>query len=303
MSLIPNRNSAGILESALLRLLPQCGPPGVLTPGLLSGPLHCAVFPGGKRLRPWLTIFGARIVSQPQPDEGPPEERVLRAACAVEFVHASSLILDDLPCMDNAHLRRGNPALHRVFGEDRALLTGLALLNQAYALFGETPELIREAAECIGVDGMIGGQAIDLCPDIEKFSLEERDRKTSALMRLALTAGALTLGASREQVAPLASAGLLLGRAYQICDDILDAGAPIGSTGKTTGQDARHGRPSHASSHTRFAEVESLVEEMRRSLVDAFGVREGVAGLMGFIEGIFASQFQGAGENARSTTV
>jgi geranylgeranyl pyrophosphate synthase len=298
MSFIPNRNSAGILESALLRLLPQCGPPG-----LLSGALHCAVFPGGKRLRPWLTIFGARIVAQPQPDDGVPDERVLRAACAVEFVHASSLVIDDLPCMDDARLRRGNPALHRVYGEDRALLTGLALLNQAYALFGETPELILEAAECIGVDGMIGGQAIDLCPDIERFSLEERDRKTSALMRLALTAGALTSGASREEVAPLASAGLLLGRAYQICDDILDAGAPVGSTGKTTGQDARHGRPSHVSSHTRFAEVASLVEEMRRSLVDAFGAREGVTGLMGFIESIFVSQFQGAGENACSTTV
>jgi geranylgeranyl diphosphate synthase type II len=196
--------------------------------------------------------------------------------------------------MDDADLRRGNPALHCVYGENLALLTGLALLNQAYALFGETPELIREASECIGVDGIIGGQAIDLGPDIETVSLVERDRKTSSLMRLALTAGALALGASRDEVAPLAAAGQLLGRAYQICDDLRDAEVPSQSSGKTTGQDLRHSRPSHFArldATAGFAEVARLVEETHCCLIDAFGPRNSVSGLIGLIDNIFASQY------------
>src|SRR5580658_165893 len=200
------------IECALLAFLPQCHPDNA---GALNDALRYAVFPGGKRLRPILSILGARIF-------GEPGEPVMRAACAVEFVHTSSLIIDDLPCMDNADLRRGNPALHRVYGDDVALLAGIALLNQAYALFGQSPELIREATECIGVAGMIGGQAIDLGAGMEDAALAERDRKTSAMMRLAFTAGALAGGASRDEVAPLAAAGQLMGQAYQICDDMLD---------------------------------------------------------------------------------
>jgi geranylgeranyl diphosphate synthase type II len=182
---------------------------------------------------------------------------VVKAACAVELVHASSLIIDDLPCMDDADLRRGRPALHRVYGEEVALLAGIALLNQAYALFSENPELIREAVECIGVDGMIGGQAIDLCAGPSEASLAARDRKTSALMRLALTAGALAAGASRQDVAPLAAAGQQLGQAYQICDDLLDAGL--------------------------------AVDQVRRSLLDHFGPSIEVSGLTNFIDNnIFA---------------
>jgi geranylgeranyl pyrophosphate synthase/GT2 family glycosyltransferase len=270
-----------VIESALLAAIPQCPAD---SGGSLNDALRYALFPGGKRLRPRLTMLGARIF-------GTLDDRALRAACAVEFVHASSLIFDDLPCMDDADLRRGNPTLHRVFGEEVALLTGIALLNQAYALFAETPELIREAAECIGVGGMIGGQAIDLCLGNGVGSLAERDRKTSALMRLALTAGALAVGASREDVAPLAAAGQQLGQAYQICDDLLDAGLPGHSTGKTPGQDLRHHRPSHSArldENARHAEAMGLIDNARRSLLEGFGSSNEVAGLTSFIDAIFA---------------
>jgi geranylgeranyl diphosphate synthase type II len=268
------------IESALWKFLPKrgCG-----NSGALDQALQYAIFPGGKRLRPRLAILSAQIF-------GEPDERVLRAACAVEFVHASSLILDDLPCMDDADLRRGKPPLHRVFGEDVALLAAIALLNQAYALFGGTPELMREATECIGLDGMIGGQELDLSNDAGD-TLDERDRKTSALMRLSLTAGALAMGASREKAEPLAAAGHQLGRAYQIADDLLDLGVPNHSTGKTPGQDLRHGRPNHKAPtdiDARFNEVWDCVQAARQALLEALGPKDEVAALIGFIDSLFA---------------
>ena len=219
------------------------------------------------------------------------DERVLRAACAVEFVHASSLIIDDLPCMDDADLRRGKPPLHRAFGEDVALLAAFTLLNQAYALFGVTPGLIREASECIGLDGMIGGQELDLSKNAGTSSLDERDRKTSALMRLSLTAGALALGASLEEIEPLAAAGRQLGRAYQIADDLLDY-LPNQSTGKTIGQDLRHGRPNHTAriaTDARYDEVWGHVQAAQQALLEGFGPREEIAALIGFIDKLFTA--------------
>src|SRR5688572_14852579 len=127
--------------------------------------LRYAVFPGGKRLRPLLTLLGAGL-------GGASDAQALPLACAVEFIHTSSLVLDDLPSMDDADVRRGRPALHLVYGEGLAILTAVALLNQAYALFAAAapdaapaarlPALIREAAGCIGHAGMTAGQAAEL---------------------------------------------------------------------------------------------------------------------------------------------
>jgi len=279
-----------IIDIALSKHLPQCRPHVTA----LNDALRYSVFPGGKRLRPVLTVLGARIFEDRT--DGTMDERVLRAACAVEFVHTSSLILDDMPCMDDAGLRRGNPALHLVYGEDAALLAGIALLTRAFALFGHNPELVFEATECIGVDGMVGGQALDLGGKPGQASLAERNRKTSALMRLASTAGALALGASREETAPLAAFGQTLGQAYQIYDDMVDAGLSSQCTGKTAKQDLRHGRPSHAANlgmKACFAELASLIEVSRKALISAYGESEGVRGLLGFLDGLFSSKFDG----------
>ena len=142
----------GLIESHLEHLLP-CS--GVRAAGRLNSAIRYAIFPGGKRMRPMLALMGAQL-AQVNID------RAVPAACATEFLHAASLIFDDLPSMDDADVRRGRPALHLVFGEDVALLTALALLNRAYAIFGRSPALMHQATECIGVDGMIGGQAVDL---------------------------------------------------------------------------------------------------------------------------------------------
>jgi geranylgeranyl diphosphate synthase type II len=191
--------------------------------------------------------------------------------------------------------------LHCAYGEDLALLTAFALFNQAHALFAGNPELSHAAAQCIGLDGMIGGQALDLRPDSEEISLVYRDRKTSGLMRLALTAGAMAQGASLEAVAPLAMAGQLLGQAYQILDDLLDTCAPGEGSGKTAKQDTRHGRPSHrtrSDAMSRSAEAQRLVEETRRCLLDAFGPTNGVTGLTLFIDTLFES-LRKRGEDSR----
>jgi len=250
----------------------------------LNQAIEYTLFPGGKRLRPVLCLLSTGAAAgQVRMLDSLPE------ACAIEFLHASSMVFDDLPCMDDAQMRRGKPAVHVEFGEHFALLAGIALLNRAYELLGSSPALIAEAARCVGVDGMVGGQAIDLGGNSSDFSaddLQERNSKTSALIRLAMTAGAISQGVSRERIEALGLAGDCIGRAYQVFDDLLDHL----KTGKTPGQDARHGRPSHASqdqSAVAAREAESLVKRAKSSIVSAFEETQGVQQLIGFIDLIF----------------
>jgi len=227
-----------MIEAALEQSLPLSARHGVER---LNEALRAAVFPGGKRWRPILTLLGTMA-------GGGSAQSALPIACAIEFLHTSSLILDDLPAMDDAQLRRGRAALHLIYGEDLALLTALALLNQAYALLASAgpSSLIVEAARCIGTDGMIGGQAADL--DIRasrgnSHALASRQLKTTALARLTISAGAIASGADEQDVAALARYGECIGAAYQICDDLLDELGESATIGKNVGQDARHLRP------------------------------------------------------------
>jgi geranylgeranyl diphosphate synthase, type II len=230
------------IEAALRRSLPTST---LARAGRLNEALEYAVFPGGKRLRPALALLAARLA-------GVLNEQALCIACAVEFLHTSSLILDDLPSMDDASVRRNRPALHLVFGEGVAALASVALLNQSYALLAEAARgdggaLLREAARSVGSDGMVGGQVIDLetrAGATDEETLASRDLKTVALMRLMMTAGALACGAGLEETQTLADFGECFGRAYQICDDVWDETCPSEVTGKPARQDARHGRAS-----------------------------------------------------------
>lgn len=219
----------------------------------LNEALEYALFPGGKRLRPVLSLLASRMV-------GAPREESLKIACAVEFLHSSSLIIDDLPGMDDAGLRRNRRTLHLVFGEGVAMLAALALLNQSYALLAEAARgcgragavgnLVCEAARAVGAEGMIGGQAVDLelkACGASVDALAGRDLKTVALMRLMMTAGAHACGADEEDTSALAQYGECLGRAYQVCDDILDETFESLETGKSARQDARHMRATSVS--------------------------------------------------------
>lgn len=264
-----------MLEAGLSEWLPVSGQPQA---GQLNEALRYAVFPGGKRWRPFLTLIGAGLA-------GGCARKALPAACAVEFLHTSSIILDDLPAMDDADLRRGRAALHLAFGESVALLAALALLNESYSLLARSARaggeamLINEVTRCVGADGMIGGQVVDLALRGEANGAEalaSRKLKTTALMRLTMTAGALACGAAEEEAAALANFGERLGTAYQICDDLLDELAETESVGKTVRQDARHQCPTFVAelgvdgAHRLAA---SLVEGGLAALADKFGRR------------------------------
>jgi geranylgeranyl diphosphate synthase, type II len=278
------------LEAALHRWLPRSEKAGA---ECLNEALRYTVFPGGKRLRPLFTLLGAKLVGGDIP-------QALPAACAIEFLHTSSLILDDLPAMDDADLRRGRSTVHRVYGESTALLAALALFNQAYALLARTAgqsgspelveELLTEAAHCIGTDGMIGGQAVDLALRYTPTSADawaNRNLKTTALLRLTMTAGALGMGARGPQIAALARFGECLGLSYQIWDDLLDELGECKLMGKPARQDARHQRPSFVTELGRSGAEQlalKLVEEGKTVLRENFGQQANVQLLLDAID-------------------
>ncbi len=172
---------------------------------------------GGKRFRPVLTLLACEAV-------GGEPQRALDAACAVEFVHASSLILDDLPCMDNADERRGAPTLHRRFGEAIAVLTAIYFLNKAYELAIASRRgddwLPLGLTRCVGEQGMVVGQILDL--NGGRADDLARRMKTGALIQLAVEVGARVGGAADSALQSLSGYGERLGFVFQVRDDILD---------------------------------------------------------------------------------
>lgn len=215
------------VEELLLRHLPLSA---IGDNSRLNEAIYSAVFPGGKRLRPVLALLGAQVVVGNY-------ERALPAAAAVEFIHTSSLIFDDLPCMDDAPLRRGRPALHLLHGEGPAVLAAVALMSAAFQLLlsgyaSDRRLALRAHAELfdsVGANGMIGGQAIDLDlrrrPETRRACLPPASTlnlKTSALIRCALRLGALSCGADERQLAALSRFADLIGDAYQLSDDLAD---------------------------------------------------------------------------------
>jgi geranylgeranyl diphosphate synthase type II len=178
---------------------------------------------------------------------------VLDLACAVEMVHACSLIFDDLPAMDDAALRRGRPTVHREFGEATAQLAGLGLLNRAYAVVAEgaqrlplrrysAEDLVHHLARAVGSDGLIGGQALDLESGPADLDLERLEyihsHKTGALFIAAGELGAMAANARRRDLDVITRYAKNLGLAFQISDDLLDATATEAEAGKDVGQDA-----------------------------------------------------------------
>ena len=239
------------VEAGLDHLLPA----GDERPGRLHAAMRYSLQAGGKRLRPVLVLAAADTfptrVAEP-----------LAAAVALECLHTYSLIHDDLPCMDNDDLRRGRPTAHRAFDEATALLAGDALLTHAFALLatgyagqpGLGQSLLGVLSEAAGSRRLIGGQMEDLLaerkPHATADELEFIHRnKTAAMIEAALIMGGLCGGASESQVSILAEAGLNLGLAFQINDDVLDATADSATLGKTAGKDARAGKTTFVSLH------------------------------------------------------
>ena len=195
-----------------------------------------------KRVRAVLTLLCAELC-------GGSIVKAVPAAAVMELIHAASLILDDLPCMDDAPLRRGRKANHLEFGESIAILAAFGLLNQAFGTIAREYDAAQSArlagliAEAVGLDGLVGGQASDLLATERHISFEMLERihrgKTGALFGAAATAGALVAGATADAVASLAAYAKNLGLAFQIVDDLLDVEGNPAETGKAVREDAR----------------------------------------------------------------
>ncbi len=239
-----------IVEEALERYLPGENK----TPADIYKAVRYSVFNGGKRIRPILCLAAADAVGG---DLGP----AIPVACALELIHSYSLIHDDLPAMDNDDFRRGKPTCHKVFGEDIAILAGDALLTEAFVLLSRTEKVrlsaekriavIQEIAQAAGIDGMVGGQALDVLS--EKFASDEKilreihRRKTGALIAAAVRSGAIISNASKEKINALAEYGINVGLAFQIADDILNVEGDRELMGKETGSDAARGKLTYPS--------------------------------------------------------
>lgn len=226
---------------------------GVNAPANLGEAMRYAVLDGGKRLRPLLVLAAAQAV-QGQP------VAAMRAACAVELIHAYSLVHDDMPCMDNDVLRRGKPTVHVQFGEDKALLGGDALQALAFELLtpceSEVPaamqaKLCRILSKAAGAQGMAGGQAIDLA-SVGKALTEAQLRQMHALKTGALLEASVAMGVACASATPQAQEALgryasALGIAFQVVDDVLDVVADAQTLGKTPGKDAANDKPTFVS--------------------------------------------------------
>jgi geranylgeranyl diphosphate synthase type II len=230
--------------------LPELLPPVEERPRRVHEAMRYALTSPGKRLRPALTLAVAELLSRPG---AAAREPVLDLACAVEMVHACSLVFDDLPAQDDAALRRGRPTLHRGFGEDVAQLAGLALLSRAYAVVAAAgqrlalgrytvEDMIHHLAEAIGTGGLIGGQALDLHTPPEELDLDRLEyihsHKTGALFIAAGELGAMAVDARRRDLEVITRYAKNLGLAFQISDDLLDVLGTPEVTGKDSHQDA-----------------------------------------------------------------
>lgn len=232
-------------ESVLSRLLPD----PTLEPARLHAAMRYASLGGGKRMRPLLVYASGHAC-------GAAEDALDHAAASVEFIHAYSLVHDDLPAMDDDSLRRGRPTVHIAFDEASAILAGDALQALAFDVLAQAPpdgsirvELLATLARASGAAGMCGGQALDLAVTGGKQSLDQLKRmhalKTGALIRASVRMGALCARADARLLATLDEFASALGLAFQIRDDLLDVEGSAAELGKTPGKDAEQGKPTY----------------------------------------------------------
>lgn len=266
------------IEAALDRFVPE-------TDALyktVTDAMRYSLLNGGKRVRAVLTLAFCTLC-------GGREEMAMPFACAIEMVHAYSLIHDDLPCMDNDDMRRGKPSNHKVFGESYALLAGDGLLTKAFetALSAEAFRVVGPAraakaaavlAECAGEHGMVGGQCIDLETENRVVPLEtlrEKDTgKTANLIMAACMMGCIAAGAEDELVEAAKAYALHIGLAFQIRDDILDVTGSAEELGKNIGIDAQNNRCTYVSL-LGLEKAQALVDKYTASALTALDAFSG----------------------------
>jgi len=264
-----------VTDQALERLLP----PATQYPSSIHQAMRHSVFAGGKRLRPILCMEAARVVAGCVPPG------IEELASALEMLHSYSLIHDDLPALDNDDLRRGRPTCHKVFGEAIAILAGDGLQTYAYEVLARLQcpaeartAIIAEIAHATGtVDGMIGGQVMDLeaehqHPDAKTLEYIHRS-KTGALLTASVATGGMYAGGDASQIQSLRDFGTNIGLAFQIVDDVLDVTQTSEQLGKTAGKDTATEKatyPSLFGIDASIAKADELVKKANAAL-DRFG--------------------------------
>ena len=243
-------------------------------PASLGQAMRYAVLGGGKRLRPMLALAASESVQGHT-------NAALRAACSTELIHAYSLVHDDMPCMDNDILRRGQPTVHVKFGQASALLAGDALQALAFELLtpqdGTVPpemqaKLCALLSRAAGEAGMAGGQAIDLASVGQTLAPEQlqhmHELKTGALLQASVMMGAACGEATLSQLQALSTYGHAIGLAFQVVDDILDVTADSATLGKTAGKDAEAGKPTYVSM-LGMARSQEFAQKLYREAITA----------------------------------
>ncbi|HYV75125.1 MAG TPA: farnesyl diphosphate synthase [Candidatus Binatia bacterium] len=266
-----------LTDEALERLLP----PATQYPTSIHQAMRHSVFAGGKRLRPILCMEAARVIASSLP------AGVEELGSALEMLHTYSLIHDDLPALDNDDLRRGRPTCHRVYGEAVAILAGDGLQTYAYEVLANLlcpadarAAIIAEIAHATGtVDGMIGGQVMDLEAEhkhADAATLEYIHRsKTGALLTASVVAGGIYAGGGEAQIQSLRDFGMNIGLAFQIVDDVLDVTQTSEQLGKTAGKDTATEKstyPSLFGIEASLKKADKLIHKANTAL-DHFGDR------------------------------
>ena len=233
-------------------------------PPKFASALHYAVFPGGARIRPKLLLAVAQACGNAD------VKAMMAGACAIELLHCASLVHDDLPCFDGAAYRRGKPSVHVAFGERLAVLTGDALIVEAFAAVASFPQLTRIAAQAASAPhGICAGQAWE-CEDSMDLVNYQR-AKTGALFAACTMIGAAAAGCDHK---PWQQLGMLIGEAFQVADDLRDVAGVSGEIGKPTGQDAAHGLPNMVSMlgyEGATQHFENLLSRVVESIPDCLG--------------------------------
>lgn len=261
-----------LIDDALSQYLP----PEDAYPDVIFRAMRYGVLAGGKRIRPILTLAACEAV-------GGDVSVAMPTACAVEFIHAFSLIHDDLPALDNDDLRRGQPTAHKAFGEAIAILAGDALLAFAFQTITRTEgvsaetvlDVVRRIASAAGTSGMVVGQVVDMISEGKEIPAETlafmHRHKTGALIEASVVCGGLLGGGSHDRIEALKLYGERLGLAFQIADDILDIEGEQEKIGKTVGSDLRK----HKSTYPSLCGLDKSRDLARHAVGDAVNALRG----------------------------
>lgn len=218
-------------------------PPKDIYPNQIHEAINYSIFNGGKRLRPILAIAVCEMLSESS-------RKVLPAACAVELVHCSSLLLDDLPCIDNDDYRRGKPTCHKVFGENITILASYAMLSLAFEIVADNlninkdkiTKIVASLAHSAGSKGLVGGEVSDIISEGGRCNRKILEyihmHKTAMLIEASVYIGAITGNADKNELKSLTKYGRDVGLAFQVADDILDITSSFKKMGKKTKKDA-----------------------------------------------------------------